>query len=138
MKTISLDLVEDFDFYVLAINSHTKAYRLCWSINKSLNLSFEKQKYHQINDFLWFANYTAVCENGAQYTLISNRSKNGYLIPTQKNINFFLLVKNNFWNQEKKMFIRKLKNTKEILLVVEVDAKTIKKIDRLIIHDKKD
>ena len=139
MKTrFTLERAKELDFTVLAINSHIKAYKLCWNINKSLQLNFEKNKDHNIKEELWFARYTCVCDDNIEYTLLANRSKKGYLIPSEKSVNFFLLIKNDYWQQEKIEFISKLKNVKDILLIFELDTKLVKHIDRFIFNDKKD
>ena len=139
MKTrFTLECAEELDFTVLAINSHTKAYKLCWNINKYLQLNFEKKKDHTIKEELRFARYTYICDDYVEYTLLANRSKNGYLIPGQKSVNFFLLIKNNYWQQEKTEFISKLRDIKEVLLVFELDTNLTKQIDRFILNDKKD
>jgi hypothetical protein len=138
MKTrFTLECNEEIDFVVLAINSHIKAYKLCWSINKSLQLNFEKKKNHSIKEGLWFARYMYICDD-VEYNLLENRSKNGYLIPAQKSVNFFLLIKNDYWQQEKTEFISKLREIEDVLLVFELDANLIKQIDRFIFNDKKD
>ena len=138
MKTrFTLDRTKGLDFAVLAINSHTKAYKLCWNINKYLQLNFEKKKDHRIKEGLWFARYIYVYDD-IEYTLLANHSKNGYLIPDQKSVNFFLLIKNDYWQQEKKEFINKLRDIKDILLVFELDTNSTKQIDRFIFNDKKD
>ena len=139
MKTrFILDCVKELDFSVLAINSHTKAYKLCWNINKYLQLNFEKKKDHSIKEELWFARYRYVCDDDVEYTLLANHSKKGCLIPSQKSVNFFLLIKNDYWQQEKKEFINKLRDIKDILLVFELDTNSTKQIDRFIFNDKKD
>ena len=139
MKTrLTLECVEEIDFSVLAINSHTKAYKLCWNINKSLKLNFEKEEDHSIKEELWFARYVYVCDDNVEYTLLANHSKKGCLIPSQKSVNFFLLIKNDYWQQEKTEFINKLRDIKDILLVFELDTNLTKHIDRFIFNDKKD
>ena len=139
MKTkLMLECVEEIDFSVLAINSHKKAYKLCWNINKSLKLNFEKKEDHNIKEESWFARYTCVSDDEAEYTLLANHSKNGYLAPGQKSVNFFLLIKNDYWQQEKTEFISSLRGVKDILLVFEIETNLIKDIDRFILNDKKD
>ena len=97
MKTkFTLECDEEVDFAVLAINSHIKAYKLCWNINKSLQLNFEKKKDHSIKEELWFSRYIYTYDD-IEYTLLANRSKDGYLIPSKKSVNFFLLIKNDYW-----------------------------------------
>jgi hypothetical protein len=103
-----------------------------------LQLNLEKKTDLSIKEGLWFARYTYVCDDYVEYTLLSNLSKNGYLIPSQKSVNFFLLIKNDYWQQEKTEFISKLKELKDVLLVFELDTNSIKQIDRFIFNDKKD
>jgi len=139
MKTrFILECTKEVDFAVLAINSHIKAYKLCWNINKFLQLNFEKKKDHSIKKELWFSRYTYICDDDVKYTLLANRSKKGYLIPDQKSVNFFLLIKNEYWQQEKIEFISRIRDVKDILLVFELDTNLIKHIDRFIFNDKKD
>ena len=137
MKTrFTLECAEEFDFAVLAINSHIKAYKLCWNINSSMQLKFEKKKYHNIKGDLWFSRYTYISDEGIEYDLLANRSKKGYLVPNQKSINYFLVVKSDCWNQDKYDFISKLRNTTDVLLAFEMDIENLKYIDRFIFNDK--
>ena len=139
MKTrFTLKCDEGLDFSVLAINSHIKAYKLCWNMNKSLQLDFEKKKDHNIKEELRFARYMYVCDDDVEYTLLANHSKKGCLIPSQKSVNFFLLIKNDNWQQEKTEFISRLREVKDILLVFEINTNLIKHTDRFIFNDKKD
>ena len=137
MKTrFTLDCAEEFDFAVLAINSHIKAYKLCWNINNSLQLNFEKKNDHNIQQGLFFPRYTFISDEGIEYDLLANRSKKGYLIPNQKSINFFLVVKSDYWLQDKIRFMNELRSTPDILLAFELDLANLKHIDRFIFNDK--
>ena len=137
MKTrFTLECDEEFDFAVLAINSHIKAYKLCWNINSSMQLNFEKIKDHNIKKDLWFSRYTYISDDGVEYDLLANRSKKGYLVPNQKSINYFLVVKNDYWEQEKPEFMNKLRNIPDVLLAFEIDIANLKYIDRFIFNDK--
>ena len=137
MKTrFTLECAEEFDFAVLAINSHIKAYKLCWNINSSMQLKFEKKNYHNIKGDLWFSRYTYISDEGIEYDLLANRSKKGYLVPNQKSINYFLVVKNDYWEQEKPEFMSKLRNIPDVLLAFEIDIANLKYIDRFIFNDK--
>ena len=137
MKTrYTLDCPGEADFALLAINSHIKGYKLCWNINNSLQVNFEKQKDHNIKDELWFARYMYICDDGIEYNLLENRSKKGYLIPNQKSINYFLVVKNDYWEQERPEFMSKLRNIPDVLLAFEIDIANLKYIHRFIFNDK--
>ena len=138
MRTrFTLKPLQELDFTVLAINSHTKGYKLCWKINKKLQTAFEKKEDHNIQDELWFARYAYICDEGVEYNLLANRSKQGYLIPNQKSINYFLIIENDCWKKEKQEFISNLSKIKDILLVFELDANSSKYTDRFIFNDKK-
>ena len=138
MKThFTLDHVEEIDFSVLAINSHAKGYKLCWNINKGLQLNFEKAEDQIINNEQIFSRYFCTTNKGDEYNIVTNRSKKGYLIPDQKSVNYFLIANNRNWLAEKKEFIRKLRENKEVLLVFEIDVKKSKYINRFIFNDKK-
>ena len=137
MKTrFTLECAEEFDFAVLAINSHIKAYKLCWNLNSSMQLNFEKKDDHNIKEDLWFSRYTYISDDGIEYDLLSNRSKKGYLVPNQKSINYFLVVKNDYWEQDKPEFMSKLRNIPDVLLAFEMDIANFKHIDRFIFNDK--
>ncbi len=128
-KHFVLDSVDEYDFSVIAINSHTKGYKLCWRINKLLQADFEKKEDLKINKELYFSRYNYICDEGIEYNILKNQSKNGYLIPEHKGINYFLVIENNINKGE---LIRRLRGVKDILLVLDLDMKKIKQIDRLI------
>ena len=135
-KRFTLECNEEIGFTVLAINSHIKAYKLCWNINNSLQFNFAKHNDHNINKDMWFSRHTYTSDEGVEYDLLANRSKKGYLVPNQKGINYFLVVKNDYWKQDKLEFISKLRSTPDVLLAFELDSANLKYIDRFIFNDK--
>jgi len=138
MKThYTLECDQEYEFVVLAINSHSKAYKLCWNLNNTLLLNFEMTDEHSISDELLFTRYKTKTENGSQINLLSNRTKKGYLIPSQKSVNYFLVIKDECWCDTKESFLSKLRAINDILLVFEIDLEKTKNSDRFIIHDKK-
>ena len=54
----------------------------------------------------------------------------------KKSINYFLVVKNDYWEQEKLDFMSKLRNIPDVLLAFEIDIANLKYIDRFIFNDK--
>tara|TARA_B100001758_G_C18364154_1_gene587494 strand:- start:828 stop:1247 length:420 start_codon:yes stop_codon:yes gene_type:complete len=136
-KNQKLECLYDYDFIVLAINSHSKAYKLCWSINKRMGLNFELTNSHKTNGGLFFKRYKSVITNGRTLNLLENRSKNGYLIPSKKQINYFLIIDKDSWFIEKEGLLSQLRAINDILLVFEFNIDSEKNSDRFIIHDKK-
>ena len=136
-KNQKLECLYDYDFIVLAINSHSKAYKLCWSINKRMGLNFELTNSHKTNGGLFFKRYKSVITNGRTLNQLENRSKNGYLIPSKKQINYFLIIDKDSWFIEKEGLLSQLRAINDILLVFEFNIDSEKNSDRFIIHDKK-
>jgi hypothetical protein len=138
MKThYTLDCIQEHEFIVLGINSHVRGYKLCWNLNNSVGLNFEMTSSHKVVGGLVFTRYEAKDTEGTVFNLLSNRSKKGYLIPSQKSVNYFLLINNNNWDNVKDEVLNKLRAINDILLVFELDLKKIKNSDRFIIYDKK-
>ena len=132
-----LDCAHDYGFKVLAINSHSKPYKLCWILNQSLGLNFETTDNHKINDQLIFTRYKSENIDGSTFNLFSNRSKKGYMIPSQKSVNYFLIINKDNWIVEKYEFLSKLRAINDILLVFEFELDKEINSDRFIIYDKK-
>ena len=137
-KRFTLDCAGEVEFSVLAINSHAKGYKLCWNINNFMHMNFEKAEDQTIENEMTFSRYKYSTDENIEYNIVTNRSKKGYLIPDQKSVNYFLIINNQNWEAEKKEFISKLKENKEVLLVFEIDVEKSKYIDRFIFNDKKD
>ena len=121
-----LECDQEYEFVVLAINSHSKAYKLCWNLNNTLLLNFEMTDEHSISDELLFTRYKTKTEGGGQINLLTNRTKKCYLIPSQKSVNYFLVIKDECWCDIKELFLSKLRAINDILLVFELDLEKTK------------
>ena len=136
MKTIKVDNEYEIDFLILGVNCHLKSYKLCWEINKKLNTNFIKTKNHphpQKEDQN-FERFTHTKKNTqTQYNILSNRCDTGYLDPTNKGINYFLLVQGGIYNSKK--IIESLNQIEDVLLVFELNLSKINSITPFIIND---
>ena len=138
MKTLyTLECKQEYEFIVLAINSHSKPYTLCWSLNQTPYLNFEKSNYHKIDNKMFFSRYKSEDEEGNVFNLVSNWSTKGYMIPHKRSINYFLIISLDFWKTKKEVFLDRLREIKNILLVFEIDLNKEKYSDRFVIYDKK-
>ena len=136
-KHYTLDCNYNYDFVILAINSHSKAYKLSWILNKKLNLNLEITDNHKINDDLIFKRYKSESIDRGTINLLSNQSKKGNMISSQKSVNYFLIMNKDNWMVEKYNILSKLREINDILLVFELDLDKEKNSDRFIIYDKK-
>lgn len=97
-KIHKLKVEFDDDFQLIGIASHENDYRLTWALNKKLNLGFVKTKdleinhpKHKINIKYSMYSYEDEMEY-LTFSLISNKSDKGFLLPDKKNIDFILKV----------------------------------------------
>lgn len=97
-KIHKLKLDFDIDFQLIGIASHENDYRLSWAVNKALNLELVKTEdlivnhpKHKIEIPYSLYQYDDDIEY-LSYSLISNKSENGFLLPEKKNIDFILKV----------------------------------------------
>ena len=139
MKSIILENIDEVEFVVLAINSHAKGYKLCWEINNKFRINFIKKDYYKPEEmkgleFSRFSYYNNDAET--QMDLLANYSRNGFLLPQYKTIDYFLKIQNPFWKKEKQEFIAKLNQIAEILLIFELDLNNINLLNPFIFCDK--
>ncbi len=100
MAKFELDIEYDFDFYLLGIASHLPDYRLCWSINKQLDLNLAKSdkplKILQ-KDKLNVVSFDVFCgideDLQAEFNMIDNICEGMRLIPEVKQADYLLLIR---------------------------------------------
>lgn len=89
-----LDLEPELDPIVIGISSHVNDYRLCWALNKCLNLSLSRRASDIIGPtggkFAAFDQDDE--ETGTRISLISNRSEGGLLLKDLKAADYFLIM----------------------------------------------
>ena len=125
-----LDEVVELNATAFAINSHVKDYKLCWHINKALDIELKKQ-YNTKSEGSFFA-----CEFGVQkIVLLKNMLKKGHLLSEKKNIDFFITTTPALKDVEKTEFITKLNEISKILLIFEIQLENEPEAHRLILND---
>ena len=137
MAKHKLILEDDFDFDLIGICSNQTDYRLCWAINKSLEISLEKGTEYEVrlkkegdNKYSFYEYYDE--ENHLEYYLIKNMSNNfKRLIPEKDQIDYFLIVKNNF-SKEVEEIVGKLKTIESVLTAFSFDADELKSKSNLV------
>ena len=136
MTRYTLQLEEDYDFILIGIACHAKNYRLCWVLNNAFNLKLEKEEQDlelvKGEETLRYPVYQFTNEDThTSYTLISNRSKNNYFIPEQKQADFLLMIRNNF-DEDIPEMIHKLRNIDMVLMAFEIDVERLKSRQNLL------
>ncbi len=137
MAKYKLLLEDDFSFDLIGICSSNADYRLSWGINRGLSISLEKDEDLSIHvkkegDHLYsFYSYYDELEH-IEYYLVKNLSNNyRRLIPEKDQIDYFLLIKNNF-TKEINDILTSLKRIDSILTAFSFDPNELKSKSNLV------
>ncbi len=136
MSKFSLEIEEDFDFFMLGICSHIKDYRLCWEINKDFDIELSKDSDLEVisNGELKSYSFNIFEDNSRpnDFYLLSNKSELGYLIPEEKRCDYFLIIKGPIDEDEEVDIIKRLNASKNILTCYPIEAAELKSRNNLI------
>jgi hypothetical protein len=137
MVKYKLQLEDDFEFELFGICSSNADYKLCWGINKALAIQLSKSNDLSVHlkkegeHFFSFYEYYDD-ENHLEYYLIKNISSNYQpLIPEKNQIDYFLLLKNNYY-QNSNEILTSLKEIDSILTAFIFDPIELKSKGNLI------
>lgn len=133
-----LDIEYEYDFFLTGISCHEKPYRLCWAINKALeldmklvdSLSISLKKNEMPSDFPLFMH-----ENLEQDTiiyLIGNKNENGLLIPEHHQADYFFIAKGPFHETDFADMISGIKGIPFVLMSYPIDPETLKSKQNLL------
>ena len=138
MNKFTLKYELDLDFVLIALTVPLKDYRLCFQINKHLNIQFQRieelvlpssreTRHH------FFSRYHYNSENPeSDYYLVANKGSEGFLIPEMKTVDFFIILKNFIDQEDLEKLIGGLNRIHEVQVAVEVDPKKLKSKENLI------
>ena len=127
----------DLDFILIAITSQLKDYRLCFLINKFLNMEFERtstdyQISYPNSSAQYFSQYH--CKNYLEKDcyIIANRGIGGLLIPEMKETDYFMLLRNYLDEEDIEYILAGLKSINEIQVATEINPVKLKSKENLI------
>jgi hypothetical protein len=133
-----LDIEYEYDFFLTGISCHEKPYRLCWAINKTLELemqlvdplSISLKKNELPSDFPLFMH-----ENQEQDTviyLIGNKNENGLLIPEHHQADYFFIAKGPFNETDFANMLGGIKDIAFVLMSYRINPETLKSKQNLL------
>ncbi|TVR41702.1 MAG: IPExxxVDY family protein [Bacteroidia bacterium] len=134
-KKLKLKIEQIHDFKTVGIFSTQKDYRLCWLLNKTLNLDLKR-----IDDFLHSPHnqntpssfplfYQEIPRLMLRYFLLNNRSKEGLLFPEPKNLDYLLLLDKPSEQHDIDALIKKIRSVPMVQAAYLLDGKLGKKAD---------
>ena len=128
----------DFNFFLLGISSSENDYHLSWKINKALEINLKRSSDHTIKKKeieQVFLVYTLYDDDAyLQYSLISNKSENGFLIEELRNIDYFLKIHDDLSENQKQHLTSSIMNINGVTGVFKLNINTLKSKNKLIIE----
>ena len=140
MPRTILRIEYDYDFYLLALVSPIKDYRLCWMLNRSCDLDLKELGDLEINShknkkLVYFSVFEYKDDiNQAHYNVISNKLMGEWLIPELKEADYFMMLRGNTSVKERESLLEKVKMDPEIQMAFEVDPTKLKSRQNLLLE----
>ncbi|HEY9561071.1 MAG TPA: IPExxxVDY family protein [Anseongella sp.] len=127
----------DFDFTLIGIISPLRAYRLCWFLNNQLKMSLEREEdlslRREPEEEVFFPRYFFYIEESeTDFYVLGNRGTEGYLVPEQKEIDFFMLIYNLPGKDGGSDLIKKIKLIPEVQSAFLLDPGRLKSRENLL------
>ncbi len=133
---LSLDL--DLDFVLIAITASLKDYTLGHKINKILDFDFVRIEDHEVyfnvdEEPLEFSRFQYFIEEGEQnFFLVSNRNREGFLIPEMKKVDYFMIIQQYISKDEVAEILKKINLIPEVQVAATIDPHKLKSKENLI------
>jgi len=139
VKKHKLDMAIEEDFCLLGVVTDEPDYKLCWMINLSLAMNFEKQNdlilfHKKINEEQDFSNFMFEDEEAMiTFRIIKNRSENGYYLEELKNLPYLIHIQGEINTMKISGFMLSLGGLENVRMCVPCDLSRIKNHDRLLL-----
>lgn len=136
MKKLFIPFDDEYDYSLIGITTHEKDYRLCWLINKHLNLNFERIEdieicHRKTETTTSYSVYECPIEAELlSFYIISNSKMKEHLLSEVKHANYLFMIKGEYDESEKESLILKLKSVKNIMLAFNIDMESIDTISK--------
>jgi len=136
MSKLILTFDDEYDFDLIGISCHSKDYRLCWEINKNLNLDLVRKDNLDIKTKLGNGTYSLYeyndQENHLDYFLISNKGNKGFLIPEHKSIDFLFMLRGYTDEEHTKSTLTKINQLSLVLTSFQINPNQLKSKENLL------
>lgn len=135
MAKHTLDVEFEYDFDLIGISCHLSDYRMCWLLNKMMELSLHRVDHDESSYHEGFVVFSDTCtESRTDIHLMVNQGRESWLIPEKKQANYLLILNNNArWNVAD--LVNDLRNLPGVLTAFVLDPEGLKSRDNLILND---
>jgi hypothetical protein len=139
VKKHKLELAMEEDFCLLGVVTDEPDYKLCWLINQSMDMNFEKQEdlrlfHRKLQDEQVFSLFTCHDENALiTFRIIKNRAENGYFLDEIKNIDYLIHIQGEINTIRISNFMLSVGALESVRMCVPTDLSRIKNKERLLL-----
>lgn len=139
VKKHKLDLAFEEDFCLLGVVSDEPDYKLCWMINHSLNMNFEKQEelrlfHRKLKEEQVFSHFSYHDDDALiTFRIIKNRTENGYYLDELKNIDYLIHIRGEINTIRISNFMLSVGALESVRMCVPSDLSRIKNKERLLL-----
>jgi len=132
VKKHKLEMAMEEDFCLLGMVSDEKDYRLCWLINRAMNVDFRREDnlelYHKrLKVKQQFANFSFNDEHAfLNYRIIKNRSEEGFFLDEVKNLDYLIHIQGELSETHIRYFMQGIGDLPEIRMLIPVDLRLIR------------
>ena len=134
----TLSLTQEYQVSLIGISCHMKSYRLSFSINRALNFSLQRIDDFEIplnagQEMLCFPLLAFNDENlKNHFCLISNHHPQGKLIPSMRQVDYFLIAKNPVDKYTREKMLQRLRSISQVVAAYEINPNGSRDLDQLI------
>ena len=126
-----------YDFMLFGIVCQSRDYRLCFEINRAMNLSLERAADLELTlnkgkDKIKTSRFEYKDGFGNEYLLLANKTTSGLFIPEHKSIDYFLMVKEPVPHSGKTQIEKQLRAIPVVLGAYHLEPEKLKTGDRFV------
>jgi hypothetical protein len=128
---------DEFDFLLVGIVCQQKDFRLCHELNRQLALDLKRKEDFEIrntkrmkNSVFSFFQYEN--KDADIYYIFSNKGKDDFLLPEHRNVDYLMMIKENFKRIKEQYLIDEIKKIPSVLGAYALEVKKLKSKGNLI------
>lgn len=153
MKTTKLKLDYDYEFILIGILATVPDYKLCWEMNKVLELILTKEddlelpvspltkanepelNFKETQGTPYFSLHTFYDDvRHLNYTVVANKSQTSLLIKEEQSVDFFLIIDGVYENDLSSHIVEQIRSMETVITAYEIDPNRLKSKQNLIFN----
>lgn len=137
MARLTLEIEEEYPYFLFGINASTSDYRVCWSLNKALGISLKREASVELfrkgldNSEHSYFSFQSEAQL-ATYRLIQNRTGNSIFLSELPKVDYLLLI-DQTPAIEPDIMVKQIREIRQVLMAYAVDIESLKNKQNLLL-----